>query len=66
MHRQVAVAVDHRAECHARIRRQQCVLELRQRAVGPVENPGAILHGIGAGDLDVVVIEHVVDADRAG
>ena len=65
VHRQIAVAVDHRAEHHARVLGEERLLKRRQRAIRPVQDPGAVLQRIGAGDLDIVFVEHVVDGDGA-
>ena len=65
MHRKIAVAVDHRAEHHARVLGQERILERRQRAVRPGQDFGAMLQRIAAFDLDIIVVEHVVERDCA-
>ena len=65
MNRQIAVGVDHGAERHPRVPGEERFLERRQRAIGPVQDFGAVLHRIAACDLDIVGVEHVLDRDGA-
>src|SRR6185437_3543813 len=64
MHRKVAVAVDRGAERHALVLGETGFLERRQRALGPVEEFGAILYRIGARDFDIVRIKQILEGDR--
>jgi hypothetical protein len=54
VHRQVTVAVDRGAEGDALVLDEDGLQEGGQRALGPIEEFGAVLRRIGAWYLDVV------------